>query len=53
MDRKRVRVIPAMSFGMVDIALKKIHLQTILSSLCSPVLGFISLVKLGTATAKA
>ena len=30
------------SFGMVDVPLKRVQLQTILSSLCSLVLGFIS-----------
>ena len=42
MVRKKVMSSLSVSFGMVDIPLKKVHLQTILSSLCSLVLGFIS-----------
>ena len=44
MDRIKVHVTLPVSFDMVDVALKRVHLQTILSSLCSLVLGFISRV---------
>jgi hypothetical protein len=42
MDCIRVHVIPACVFQYVRRSIKRVHLQTIISSLCSLVLGFIS-----------